>query len=485
LKVLKDILFKVDVEAIKGSTHIAVESICFDSRLVGKDTLFVAQKGLNFDGHAFIEKAVEDGAKAIVCEVMPGTLSDGVTYVQVLNSSIALAVLASNFYDNPSEKLKLVGVTGTNGKTTIATQLYTLFTNAGYTCGLLSTIRIMIGDKVLPTTHTTPDSIMINRCLHELVKAGGTHCFMEVSSHGIHQGRTAGLHFEGGIFTNLTHDHLDYHESFAAYRDVKKSFFDHLPKASFALVNADDKNGMVMMQNTVARKYTYALKTTADFKGRILENQFSGLLLNIDNKEVYSNLIGAFNAYNLLAIYAASCLLGMEKLEVLRLLSDLKNVDGRFQYLISREGVIAIVDYAHTPDALKNVLETINAIRSHNEQVITVVGCGGDRDKTKRPKMADIATQLSNKVIFTSDNPRSEDPEAILRDMEAGVSPENFKKYLTITDRFQAIKTAGAMAGKNDIILIAGKGHENYQIIGKTKLDFDDYKIVDQILNQQ
>lgn len=485
MKVLKDILFKVDVEAVRGSTHIAVESMCFDSRLVGKDTLFVAQKGLNFDGHTFIEKAVADGAKAIVCEVMPKTLSEGVTYVQVIDSSIALAILASNFYDNPSEKLKLVGVTGTNGKTTIATQLYTLFTNAGYTCGLLSTIKIMIGDKALATTHTTPDSIMINRCLHELVKAGGTHCFMEVSSHGIHQGRTAGLHFEGGIFTNLTHDHLDYHESFAAYRDVKKSFFDHLPKASFALVNVDDKNGMVMIQNTVARKYTYALKTTADFKGRILENQFSGLLLNFDNKEVYSNLIGAFNAYNLLAIYAASCLLGMEKLEVLRLLSDLKNVDGRFQYLISREGVIAIVDYAHTPDAIKNVLETINAIRSHNEQVITVVGCGGDRDKSKRPKMADIATQLSNKVIFTSDNPRSEDPEAILRDMEAGVSPANFKKYLTITDRYQAIKTAGTMAGKNDIILIAGKGHENYQIIGKTKLDFDDFKIVDQILNQQ
>ncbi len=485
MKVLKDILFKVDVEAIKGSTNIEVGSICFDSRLVREGTLFVAQKGLIFDGHTFIEKAVGDGARVIVCEDLPQSLSNGVTYVQVLNSSIALAILASNFYDNPSEKLKLVGVTGTNGKTTIATQLYTLFTNAGHTCGLLSTIKIMIGDKVLPTTHTTPDSIVINACLHELVKAGGEYCFMEVSSHGIHQGRTAGLHFEGGIFTNLTHDHLDYHESFAAYRDVKKSFFDHLPKTSFALVNADDKNGMVMIQNTEARKYTYALKTVADFKGKILENQFSGLLLNIDNKELYSNLIGAFNAYNLLAIYAASCLLGMEKLETLRLISDLKNVDGRFQYLISREGVIAIVDYAHTPDALKNVLETINAIRSHNEQVITVVGCGGDRDKNKRPKMADIATQLSNRVIFTSDNPRSEEPEAILRDMEAGVNPLNFKKYVTITDRFQAIKTACNMAKKNDIILIAGKGHENYQIIGKNKLDFDDYKIADQLLNHQ
>lgn len=485
MKVLKDILFKVDVEAIKGSTTIEVGSICFDSRLVREGALFVAQKGLLFDGHAFIEKAVEDGAKVIVCEGLPKLLSNGVTYVQVLNSSIALAVLASNFYDNPSEKLKLVGVTGTNGKTTIATQLYTLYTNAGYTCGLLSTIKIMIGGKVLPTTHTTPDSLMINRCLNELVQAGGAYCFMEVSSHGIHQGRTAGLHFEGGIFTNLTHDHLDYHESFAAYRDVKKSFFDHLPKTSFALVNADDKNGMVMIQNTEARKYTYALKTVADFKAKILENQFSGLLLNIDNKEVYTNLIGAFNAYNLLAIYAASCLLGMEKLEVLRLISDLKNVDGRFQYLISREGVIAIVDYAHTPDALKNVLETINAIRSHNEQVITVVGCGGDRDKNKRPKMADIATKLSNKVIFTSDNPRSEEPEAILKDMAAGVNPINFKKYVTITDRFQAIKTACNMAKKNDIILIAGKGHENYQIIGKNKLDFDDYKIADQLLNHQ
>ncbi|MDH3322977.1 MAG: UDP-N-acetylmuramoyl-L-alanyl-D-glutamate--2,6-diaminopimelate ligase, partial [Flavobacteriaceae bacterium] len=387
-------------------------------------------------------------------------------------------------YDNPSEKLKLVGVTGTNGKTTIATLLYTLFKKAGYKAGLLSTIKILIDDLEQASTHTTPDSIRINKALYDMVLAGVEFCFMEVSSHGIHQKRTAGLHFEGGIFTNLTHDHLDYHKSFAEYRDVKKRFFDHLPKTAFALVNLDDKNGQVMLQNTVAKKYTYALKTMADYKVKILENQFSGLLLNIDNQEVWVKLIGNFNAYNLLAIYAAADLLGLDKIEVLRIISELENVDGRFQHAVSKKGINTIVDYAHTPDALKNVLETINDIRTHNEQVITVVGCGGDRDKTKRPKMAHIASALSNQVVLTSDNPRSEDPDQIIRDMEAGVAPENFKKTISITDREQAIKTACKLADTGDIILIAGKGHETYQIIGDKISDFDDFKIVKELLTE-
>lgn len=485
MKKLKDILYKVSVEAVKGNTDVLVSEVCFDSRTVNKNSLFVAQKGLLSDGHQFINKAIDLGASAVVCEVLPKELNSKVTFIQVADSHEALAIIASNFFDNPSEKLKLVGVTGTNGKTTIATQLYNVFKLGGYKVGLLSTIAIKVNERVLPTSLTTPDSVTINRSLHEMVQSGCEFCFMEVSSHGIHQKRTSGLHFTGGIFTNLTHDHLDYHKTFAEYRDVKKRFFDELPKTAFALTNLDDKNGSVMLQNTPAQKYTYALKTMADFKGKILENQFTGLVLQIDHQELHSTLIGEFNAYNLLAIYGASNLLGMENMEILRIISALRNVDGRFQYKISDHGVIAIVDYAHTPDALKNVLETINSIRTNNEQLITLVGCGGDRDKTKRPKMAAIATQLSNQVILTSDNPRTEDPEMILRDMEAGVPPEHFRKYITITDRYQAIKTAGKMAKKNDIILIAGKGHENYQIIGKTKIDFDDFKIVNEILNQQ
>lgn len=480
--ILKDILYKVSVEKVIGSTNISIDAIQFDSRKVTQNTLFIAQKGLNVDAHKFIDATIENGAVAIICQEIPQHIHPEVTYIQVVNSNEALAIVASNFYGNPSEKLKLVGVTGTNGKTTIATLLYTLFKKAGYKAGLLSTIKIMVDDIEFPATHTTPDSITINKILHDLVLAGAQFCFMEVSSHGIHQKRTAGLHFEGGIFTNLTHDHLDYHDTFAEYRDVKKSFFDQLPKTSFALVNIDDKNGAVMLQNTSAKKYSYALKTVADYKVKILENQFDGLFLQINNHEVYARLIGTFNAYNLLAIYAAADLLGLDELENLRIISELNNVDGRFQHAISAGGINTIVDYAHTPDALQNVLETINIIRSNNEQVITVVGCGGDRDKTKRPKMGHIASALSNQVIFTSDNPRSEDPDVIIKEMEAGVSPENQKKIISITDRRQAIKTACKLANKDDIILIAGKGHETYQIIGNVKSDFDDFKIVNQTL---
>ena len=482
---LKDILSQVEVDSVKGSTEIKIMQVSFDSREIDKGALYVAQKGLVVDGHLFIDEVISKGAVAVVCQEMPSKTLDNITYIQVKNSQRALAIIASNFYGNPSQKLKLIGVTGTNGKTTVATQLYNLFQTAGKKSGLISTISIKIGQQEFSTTHTTPDSITINKSLAKMVEEGVEYCFMEVSSHGIHQNRTAGLVFEGGIFTNLTHDHLDYHKTFSEYRDVKKRFFDELSKESFALTNADDKNGRVMLQNTNAKQYTYALKTVADFKGKILENQFSGLVLSIDGQELYTKLIGEFNAYNLLAIYGTATLLGLEKIEVMRLISMLKNVDGRFQYTISPRGVIAIVDYAHTPDALKNVLETINSIRTNNEKVITVVGCGGDRDKTKRPKMAAIATQFSNQVILTSDNPRTEDPIEILKDMELGISPEHFKKYVTITDRLQAIKTACQMAEENDIILIAGKGHETYQIIGKTKIDFDDFKIAKELLNQQ
>jgi UDP-N-acetylmuramoyl-L-alanyl-D-glutamate--2,6-diaminopimelate ligase len=481
---LKDILYKVTLNAVAGATSIDVSAIDFDSRNIKKGHVFVAVKGTVSDGHQFIETAIGQGAVAIVCETLPEKLTEGVTYVEVANSSKALAMMASNFYGNPSENLKLVGVTGTNGKTTVASLLYQLFKKAGYKVGLLSTVKIMVDCKEYKATHTTPDSITINKYLKQMNTEGVEFCFMEVSSHGIHQHRTEGLRFEGGIFTNLTHDHLDYHKTFAEYRDVKKSFFDALPEKAFALVNSDDKNGLVMLQNTKARKHTYALKTYADYKSQILENQLGGLLLKINDAEVWTRLIGNFNAYNILAIYATADLLGLESGEILRLISELESVSGRFQYIVSNQKITAIVDYAHTPDALKNVLETINSIRTKNEELITVVGCGGDRDKTKRPKMGHIASALSTKVIFTSDNPRSEDPEAILKEIEKGVEPQNYKKTLTITDRLQAIKTACQMAQPNDIILIAGKGHETYQEIKGERFDFDDFKIVKECLKQ-
>ncbi|MDO6595330.1 UDP-N-acetylmuramoyl-L-alanyl-D-glutamate--2,6-diaminopimelate ligase [Oceanihabitans sp. 2_MG-2023] len=480
----KDILYKVNINAVVGSTNVYIRNIDFDSRKIAINDVFVAIKGAVVDGHDYIDIAIKQGAMVVVCEKMPHNFNAKVTYVQVENATKALAIMANNYYGSPSKKLKLVGVTGTNGKTTIATLLYQLFKNAGYKVGLLSTVKIMVDNKEYKATHTTPDSLTINRYLKEMNEEGVAFCFMEVSSHGIHQNRTEALYFEGGIFTNLSHDHLDYHETFAEYRDVKKKFFDNLPTDAFALVNADDKNGLVMLQNTKAKKCTYALKSYADYKAQILENQFSGLLLKVSEAEVWTKLIGEFNAYNVLAIYATAELLGLEKVEILRLISALESVSGRFQYLISDEKITAIVDYAHTPDALKNVLETINSIRTKNEELITVVGCGGDRDKTKRPKMGNIASALSTKVVFTSDNPRSEVPETIIEEIEAGVEPVNYKKTISIVDRKQAIKTACQLANANDIILIAGKGHETYQEVNGKRQDFDDYKIVQEFLKQ-
>lgn len=482
--VLKDILYKVAIEAVKGSTEIAVNKIEFDSRNIQENDVFVAIRGTVSNGHDFIEKAINLGAVVIVCDTLPEVIITGITYIQVKDTNSALAFMASNYYDNPSSKLRLVGITGTNGKTTIASLLYQLFKKAGYKVGLLSTVKIMVDDVEHKATHTTPDSLTINYFLNEMIEIGCDFCFMEVSSHGVHQKRTEGLQFEGGVFTNLSHDHLDYHPTFAEYRDVKKSFFDHLPKSAFALTNVDDKNGAVMLQNTNARKLTYALKSYANYKAQILENQLSGLLLKINDNEVWVKLIGTFNAYNLLAIYGTAVELGLESLEVLRLLSELESVSGRFQFIVSNDKITAIVDYAHTPDALENVLKTINDIRTKNEQLITVVGCGGDRDKTKRPIMANIATQMSDKVIITSDNPRTENPSTIIAEMEAGVEPQNFKKSLSIEDRKQAIKTACQLANANDIILIAGKGHETYQEIQGVRHDFDDMKIVKEFLEQ-
>ena len=481
---LKDILYRVTINAVVGSTLVDINAIQFDSRSIHDNDLFVAIKGTIVDGHDFIEKAITKGARAVVCEKLPDNFHNGITYVEVKNASRALAFMASNFYEVPSENLKLVGVTGTNGKTTVVTLLYQLFKKAGFKVGLLSTVKIMVDNKEYKATHTTPDSLTINKYLKEMNNDGVEFCFMEVSSHGIHQNRTEGLHFEGGVFTNLTHDHLDYHNSFAEYRDVKKSFFDNLPASAFALVNIDDKNGLLMLQNTKARKYTYALKTYADYRVQILENELRGLLLKINDSEVWRKLIGNFNAYNMIAIYGTADLLGLKKEESLQLISTLESVSGRFQYLISDEKITAIVDYAHTPDALKNVLETINSIRTKNEELITVVGCGGDRDKTKRPVMGNIASTLSTKVIITSDNPRSEVPETIINEIESGVEPQNVKKVVSIVDRRQAIKTACQLAKPNDIILIAGKGHETYQEIKGERFDFDDFKIVQEFLKQ-
>lgn len=481
---LKDLLYKVSIEAVKGSTEIAVRNIGFDSRKIGQDDVFIAIRGTVSDGHDFIETAINQGASAIVCDAFPNIIVNGITYIQVKDANKALAFLAANFYGNPSQHLKLVGITGTNGKTTIASLLYQLFKKAGYKSGLISTVNILVDETEYKATHTTPDSLAINKYLSEMVAAGVDFCFMEVSSHGIHQKRTEALQFAGGVFTNLSHDHLDYHDTFAEYRDVKKSFFDNLPRAAFALTNIDDKNGLVMLQNTIAKKLTYALKTYADYRAQVLENQLTGLLLKINESEVWVRLIGTFNAYNLLAIYGTAVNLGLEELEVLRLLSEVESVSGRFQFIVSKNKITAIVDYAHTPDALENVLRTISDIRTKNEQLITVVGCGGDRDKTKRPVMADIASNMSDKVILTSDNPRSEDPEDIISDMEKGVQPQNYKKTIAITDRKQAIKTACQLAGPKDIILIAGKGHETYQEIKGVRYDFDDMAIVKELLDQ-
>ena len=483
MKILKDILYKVSVNAVYGDTNVKVAQVDFDSRKVVKDSLFVAQKGTSVDGHLYIDKAISLGATTIICEELPIRLEANITFIQVEDSCKTLAIIASNFYDNPSSKLKLIGVTGTNGKTTVASLLYQLLKKSGYKTGLLSTVQILVDTTVFNATHTTPDSVTINYYLHQMVLLGVDYCFMEVSSHGIHQKRTEGLEFAGGIFTNLSHDHLDYHVSFASYRDVKKSFFDSLPKTAFALTNLDDKNGNIMLQNTKARKRTYALKTLADYKAKIIEKSFSGTLISINDTEFWTKLIGNFNAYNLAAIIGVAYELGLEKLEILTIISQLESVSGRFEHLVSDNGVIAIVDYAHTPDALKNVLETINNIRTNNEKLITVIGCGGDRDKTKRPKMAHIASQLSTQAIFTSDNPRTENPDTILEEMEEGVSAENLKKIITISDRGQAIKTACKFSETGDILLIAGKGHENYQEISGERFHFDDLVEVKKYFN--
>ena len=482
MKLLKDILYKVRLTGVIGSTNSSISSIAFDSRKVERNGLFIAVKGGVSDGHQFIDKALELGAKAIVCEKMPDNIISGVTYIEVENSGESLGQIASNFYENPSNKLKLVGVTGTNGKTTTTSLLFELFTNLGYKVGLISTVVYRIGEKEIKATHTTPDAIRLNKLFAQMVEEKCDFCFMEVSSHAIHQGRINGIDFTGGVFTNITHDHLDYHKTFKEYIDVKKKFFDGLSSDAFAITNLDDKNGMVMMQNTKAEVLTLAIKGDADFKAKIIENQFTGLQLKINDKDLWVKLIGDFNAYNILSVYAVALQLLEDELEVLTQISALNNVEGRFEYMRTTKNIVAIVDYAHTPDALKNVLKTIANIRTGNEKVITVVGCGGDRDKTKRPIMANIACKLSDKVILTSDNPRTENPVTILEEMQKGVEPIDYKKTITITDRKEAIKTASALAEENDIILVAGKGHENYQEINGERFPFDDLEILTETL---
>lgn len=479
---LKDILYKVPVREVHGSTDIGVRELCIDSRLAGPGSLFVARKGVSVDAHAFIHEVVDKGATAVICQELPADIMDDVTYVVVNDSDEALGIAASNYYSNPSSALALCGVTGTNGKTTVATLLYQLFMELGYGTGLISTVRNMINGREVAATHTTPDAIQMNRLLKEMADAGCSYCFMEVSSHAIVQKRISGLDFRGGIFTNITHDHLDYHGDFRSYLNAKKTFFDQLPSGAFALSNADDRNGKVMLQNTAAAKKTYGLKTLADFKGKVVENLLDGLLLNIGGQEVWIRLIGEFNAYNMMAVYGTAMLLGQDRARVLTLLSRLNTAEGRFEYSRSENGITAIVDYAHTPDALQNVLTTINAIRTGNEELITVVGAGGDRDRTKRPLMGKIAARMSTKVILTSDNPRSEDPSEIIRQMEEGVEVVDRRKVLVITGRKEAIGAACAMAGPGDIILVAGKGHEKYQEIKGVRYPFDDKKIIEEIL---
>lgn len=482
MRELKDILYKVNITSASGDMGISINGIAFDSRKVKEGFLFVAVKGTLSDGHDFIKSAVQKGAKAIVSEKLPETLSPHVTYVTVKDSAKALGTIAANFYDNPSSKLKLVGVTGTNGKTTVVTLLYKLFTSLGYSTGLLSTVENKVNNEVIQATHTTPDPIQINELLVKMLTAGCTHCFMEVSSHAVVQGRVEGLTFTGGVFTNISHDHLDYHRTFESYIRAKKGFFDELPSDAFALVNLDDKRGMVMLQNTKAAKRTYALKKMADFKAKVMTNSLEGLELEIENRNVWFKLIGDFNAYNLLSVYAAAVLLGEDSESVLMRLSALTGAAGRFELVLPGSKFTAIVDYSHTPDALKNVLETITQFRTGQEQVICIVGCGGDRDKMKRPLMAAIACKYSNKTIFTSDNPRSEDPMEIIKDMQKGVGVTDAKKTLVIVDREEAIKTACMMAKERDIILVAGKGHETYQEINGVKYPFDDKEVLERML---
>ncbi len=476
---LKNLLYKIPLLATSGNMDAEVTSMIMDSRRVSPGCLFIALRGTVTDGHAFIDTAVSQGASAILCEELPASLSPDVAYVRVQNAARTMGLLAASFYEHPSSKLKLVGITGTNGKTSVATLLFRLFRALGYRCGLLSTVQNQIDEKILPATHTTPDAITINQLLTQMLAHGCTHVFMEVSSHAMVQERVAGLTFTGGIFTNITHDHLDFHGTFDNYIRAKKSFFDQLPATAFALTNVDDKRGLVMLQNTNARKETYSLQTLASFKGKVLADSLFGLQMLVDDREVWFKLIGRFNAYNLLSVYGASVLLGEDPTDVLTLLSGITPPQGRFEQIVSSDKIVGIVDYAHTPDALQNVLETINDLRQDNDQgrlpqIITIVGCGGNRDAAKRPIMAEIACRFSNRVILTSDNPRNEDPMAILEQMQAGVPPVDVKKTVTIEDRHEAIRQAVSLAHPHDIILVAGKGHETYQEISGVKYDFDD-----------
>lgn len=484
MKNLNDILTAIEIYESIGSANPRIKNIVFDSRLVEQGSLFVAVNGTQVDGHKFIDKAIQLGASAILCEELPSKISEEVVYLKVKNSQLAMGFLVAEFFDHPSEKLKLVGVTGTNGKTTIASMLFRLFGNLGYKVGLLSTIENRINDEIIEATHTTPDVVQINELLLRMVDEGVDYCFMEASSHAIDQDRVSGLNFAGGVFTNLTHDHLDYHKDFKSYLTAKKKFFDGLPADAFALTNLDDKNALVMQQNTKADKYSYGLRGVADFNCKIIENQFDGLQLQIEDQAVWFRLIGKFNAYNLMAVYATAVLLGEDKLEILTQLSIIEPAEGRFDQLRSEEGIFIIIDYAHTPDALKNVLETIANIRSGNEQLISLVGAGGNRDKAKRPLMAKAACLKSDKVILTSDNPRDENPDEIIEDMKAGLDPTEKRKVLSITNRIEAIKTAVALAQKGDIILLAGKGHEKYQVLAKGKIiKLDEKEIINEVLN--
>lgn len=479
---LKDILYKVNIQSVIGNTSLTIKSLQIDSRKVTPGSCFIAIKGNSIDGHEYINKAIEMGAVAVVCEKIPQNIVDGVTYVSVINTSLAAGVMSHHFYGEPSTKMKVVGVTGTNGKTTIATLLFKLYTLLGYKCGLISTVQNQIGGEIIPSTHTTPDAISLNSLLAKMQTEACDYVFMECSSHAIDQQRIAGIEFAAAVFSNISHDHLDYHKTFEEYIRVKKSWFDGLSKKTVAISNADDKRGLVMLQNTAAKKYLYSLKTLADFKGKILENGLTGLHMTVNDLEVYFKLIGEFNAYNLLAVFAVAICLGEDKNKVLQIMSNITGAEGRFDYIISEnENLVGIVDYAHTPDALLNVLVTIKNLRQGDKKIITVVGCGGNRDNAKRPIMAEVACQHSDKVILTSDNPRFEDPLEILKQMEAGVNVVSRKKCITIADRKEAIKTAVSLADKEDIILVAGKGHEKYQEINGVKYDFDDKDVLNEM----
>ncbi|WP_257657735.1 UDP-N-acetylmuramoyl-L-alanyl-D-glutamate--2,6-diaminopimelate ligase [Parapedobacter lycopersici] len=482
---LKDILHGIPVQQVVGNLNVSIDQLGFDSRKAGANSLFVAIRGVHTDGHRYISDVIAQGAIAVLCETLPESTSDEVTYIQVADTAFALGVSAANYYGNPSRKLKLVGVTGTNGKTTVATLLYKLFRELGYEAGLLSTVENRVGDRVLAATHTTPDPVALNALMHEMVDGGCDYCFMEVSSHAVAQQRIAGLNFAGGIFTNITHDHLDFHGTFDAYIKAKKTFFDGLDRYAFALTNADDKNGQVMLQNTFAHKRAYGLTHMADFKAKVIESHFDGMLLQLDGHEVWVKLVGGFNAYNILAVYGAAILLEQETVKVLTALSNLSGAEGRFDITISKTGVIGIVDYAHTPDAVKNVLETIRGLRKNGEQIITVLGCGGDRDKTKRPEMAAVAVGQSDKLIITSDNPRTEDPLQIIREMEAGISEKDRRSVFSIADRKEAIRAACHLAQPGDIVLVAGKGHEKYQEINGIRHEFDDKAVLANAFNEQ